>query len=123
MRKRSIAILLTTSLFATASATYAAPVARPPLFAICAVCHKTDKGAPNGIGPNLFGIGGTTSGAVPGYAFSPAMAKGGIVWNRTNLLKFIMEPQKTVPGTKMPYAGQKDQKTAEAIADYVLSLK
>jgi cytochrome c len=123
MRKRSTAVMLTASLLAAASAAGAAPLTRPPAFGICGVCHKTDKGAPNGVGPNLFGISGTKSGTVPGFAFSPAMAKGGIVWNRANLVKFIMEPQKTVPGTRMPYAGLKDQKAAEAIADYLLSLK
>jgi cytochrome c len=123
MRKRSIAIIAMASLFAAASAVDAAPLPRPAAFAICGICHKTDKGAPNGVGPNLFAIGGSKSGAVPGFAFSPAMARGDIVWNRANLVKFVMEPQKTVPGTRMPYGGQKDQKAAEGIADYLLSLK
>jgi cytochrome c len=123
MHKRSIAILLTTSLLAMAGNAGAAPLPRPAAFGMCGVCHKTDKGAPNGVGPNLFGIGGSKSGAVPGFAFSPAMAKGDIVWNRANLVKFVMEPQKTVPGTRMPYGGLKDQKAAEGIADYLLSLK
>lgn len=123
MRKRSIAIMLTGSLLAAASATDAAPLPRPPAFGICGVCHKTDKGAPNGVGPNLFAIGGAKSGAVPGFAFSPAMAKGAIVWNRANLVRFIMEPQKTVPGTRMPFGGLKNQQQAEAIANYLLSLK
>jgi len=101
----------------------AAPLPKPAAFGICGACHKVDKGAPNGIGPNLFGVGGTKSGAVPGFTFSPAMAKGAIVWNRANLVKFIMEPQKTVPGTRMPFGGLKNQQSAEAIADYLLSLK
>ena len=125
MHKRSIAATLSACLLAMAmpSIAAAAPLPAPPAFAICGVCHKVDKGAPNGIGPNLFGIGGTKAGAVPGFAFSPAMAKGAIVWNRSNLVKFVMEPQKTVPGTRMPFAGLKDQGKAEAIADYILSLK
>jgi cytochrome c len=125
MRKRTIAATLSTYLVAMAmpSIATAAPLPKPPAFGICGVCHKVDKGAPNGVGPNLFGIGGTKSGAVPGFTFSPAMAKGGIVWNRANLVKFVMEPQKTVPGTRMPFAGLKNQQQAEAIADYILSLK
>jgi cytochrome c len=83
----------------------------------------TAGAAPNGVGPNLFAIGGTKAGAVPGFAFSPSMTKSGLTWNRTNLVSFIMEPQKTVPGTRMPFAGLKDRKVAEAVADYLLSLK
>jgi cytochrome c len=101
----------------------AAPLPKPAAFGICGACHKVDKGAPNTIGPNLFGIGGEKAGEVPGFAFSPAMKKSGLVWNKANLTKFIMGPQATVPGTKMPFAGLKNQPSAEAIADYILSLK
>ena len=117
--------LLTLSIlvpFAT-SAAWAAPLPKPAAFGICGACHKVDKGAPNTIGPNLYGIGGMKSGEVPGFAFSPAMKKGAIVWNKANLVKFIMEPQKTVPGTRMPFAGLKNEESANAIADYILSLK
>ncbi|TZG28155.1 c-type cytochrome [Sphingomonas montanisoli] len=101
----------------------AAPLPKPAIFGVCAACHKTDKGAPNGIGPNLFGIGGATAGAVPGFAFSPAMKKSGIKWTRPNLIKFIQSPQATVPGTRMPFMGLKNQQSAEQVADYILSLK
>jgi cytochrome c len=102
---------------------FAAPVAKPAGFAICGVCHKVEKGAPNGIGPNLFGVGGTKAGEVPGFNFSPAMKQSGIVWTKPKLVAFITAPQKVVPGTKMMFAGMKDPKVANAIATYVLSLK
>lgn len=101
----------------------AAPLPKPALFGVCAACHKVDKGAPNTLGPNLWGIGGTKAGDVPGFAFSPAMKNSKIKWTRANLIAFIQEPQKTVPGTRMPFAGLKNPKAAEAIADYILSLK
>lgn len=123
MRNLSIVPLMAAGFLLTAGTAMAAPVAKPAAFGICSVCHKVDKGAPNGIGPNLFGIGGTKAGDVPGFSFSPAMTKSGLTWNRANLVSFIKEPQKTVPGTKMPFAGLKDQKSAEAVADYLLSLK
>ncbi|MDB5686199.1 MAG: cytochrome [Rhizorhabdus sp.] len=121
MHRRSVALLLSGCLLAAPA--IAAPLPKPAAFGVCGVCHKVDKGAPNSIGPNLFGIGGSKSGEVPGFTFSPAMQKGAIVWNRANLVKFIMEPQKTVPGTRMPFGGLKNQQSAEAIADYLLSLK
>jgi cytochrome c len=101
----------------------AAPVAKPAAFAICGVCHKVDKGAPNGIGPNLYGVGGTKAGALAGYAFSPAMKNSGITWTKPKLIEFISAPQKVVPGTKMTFAGLKDPKAADAVATYVMSLK
>ena len=107
---------------AAASAT-AAPLPRPGSFAICGVCHKTDAGAPAGVGPNLFGVGTRISGTGAGFAYSPAMKAAKIKWSKPELMKFIAEPQKRVPGTKMIYAGQKDPAQQAAIADYLMSLK
>ena len=41
----------------------------------CGVCHTAEKGAPNKIGPNLFGVVGRKSATAPGYMYSPAMMK------------------------------------------------
>src|SRR5271169_1205693 len=44
----------------------------------CAACHTFDKGGPNRVGPNLFGIVGDKKGEGRGFNFSAAMkAKGG----------------------------------------------
>jgi cytochrome c len=123
MRFGSFGFLALGSLVFAGSAATAAPLPKPAIFGVCAACHKTDKGAPNGIGPNLFGVGGTKAGDVAGFAFSPAMKKSGLTWNKANLVKFIQAPQATVPGTRMPFAGLKNPAQAEAIADYLLSLK
>jgi len=121
MIRRLVAFSALSSL--AAASAWAAPLPRPAAFGICGACHKVDKGAPNTIGPNLFGVGGTKAGEVAGFTFSPAMKKSGIVWNKANLVRFIQEPQKTVPGTKMPFGGLKNPESAAAIADYILSLK
>jgi len=109
-------------ILATASAS-AAPLPRPAPFAICGVCHKTDAGQPAGVGPNLWGVGTRVSGTAPGYAYSPAMKAAKIKWSKAEIVNFITDPQKKVPGTKMIYAGQKDPTQAAAIADYLMSLK
>lgn len=100
-----------------------ASLSRPVAFAACAVCHKTEKGAPNGIGPNLFGIGGKKAGAVPGFNFSPAMKQSNVVWDKQRLTAFITAPSTLVPGTRMPYAGMKNPAAVASIADYILALK
>ena len=101
----------------------AAPLPKPPAFAVCGVCHKAAAGEKPTIGPNLWGVSGRKAGTQPGFSYSPAMKGSNITWTRDKLLTFIQAPQKTVPGTKMVYAGQKDPKQAAAIADYLVSLK
>lgn len=101
----------------------AAPLPKPPVFGVCGTCHKVEKGAPNGIGPNLFGIANTKAGEVEKFAFSPAMKNSKIKWTRANLIAFIQEPQKTVPGNRMPFGGLKNPDSAALVADYILSLK
>lgn len=96
---------------------------RPASFAQCAICHSDKAGQKSGFGPNLFGVAGTKSGELGGYAFSPAMKNAGIVWDRDTLNKFIEAPQSVVPGTTMAFGGVKDEAKRKAIVDYVLLLK
>ncbi|WP_285710941.1 c-type cytochrome [Erythrobacter oryzae] len=107
----------------TAAAAAAPPPAPPAAFGPCATCHSVKKGERSGFGPNLFGVAGTRSGAIGGYAFSPAMKKADVVWNRDNLDRFIAAPQSVVPGTKMAYPGLKDPAKRKAIVDYLMALK
>ncbi|MDB5662549.1 MAG: class cytochrome c [Sphingomonas bacterium] len=108
---------------AIAAPAFAAPVPKPPTFAVCGVCHKTGATDKSGIGPNLFGVSGRKAGTLAGFTYSPAMKASKVTWTRDKLVAFISDPRKVVPGTKMIYAGQKDPKVAGALADYVLSLK
>lgn len=100
----------------------ASPTA-PAGFAICGVCHKVAAGDKPTIGPNLWGVGGRKAGTSPNFAYSPAMKSADITWTRDQIIAFISNPQKKVPGTKMAYAGQKDPQQAAAIADYLVALK
>jgi cytochrome c len=105
---------------ATASA---APLPQPAAFKPCSVCHKVGPTDRSTLGPVLWGVGGRQAGSVAGFAYSPAMKASKISWTRANLTKFIANPAKTVPGTRMAYAGQKDAKAEAAVVDYLLSLK
>ncbi|SNS47487.1 cytochrome c [Sphingomonas laterariae] len=116
-------MLLAGALLALANQAHAAPLPKPASFATCSVCHKVQPGVPSAMGPNLWGVAGRKAGTLPGYAFTPAMKKYGQPWTKANLVAFLTAPAKVVPGNKMAYAGQRDPKAAEALADYLLSLK
>ena len=83
----------------------------------CAACHTFEKGGPNRVGPNLFGIVGDHKGEGRGFNFSaPMKAKGG-TWGYDDLNQFISNPKAFVPGTAMGFAGiPKDSERADVIA-------
>ena len=83
----------------------------------CAACHTFEKGGPNRVGPNLFGIVGDHKGEGRGFNFSaPMKAKGG-TWGYDDLSQFIANPKAFVPGTAMGFAGiPKDSERADVIA-------
>lgn len=104
----------------------AAPKAKPaapPAFARCVACHATTPGAAHGVGPNLFGVSGKKAGTRPGYAYSPALQKSGRVWTRAEMIAYIADPAKTVPGTKMINPSVASAADRMAIAQYLEKLK
>jgi cytochrome c len=74
-------------------------------FNLCRPCHQIGDGAKNGVGPELNGLDGRHSGSAPGYPYSDANLKSGIVWNETAFKQYIKDPKAMVPGTKMFFAG------------------
>ena len=71
----------------------------------CLACHALEH---NRVGPRHCGLFGRRAGSLPGYAYSTAMKKYGVVWNEETLDRFVENPLVTVPGTRMGYAGVKD---------------
>jgi cytochrome c len=71
----------------------------------CASCHTFDKGGPNRVGPNLYGIVNRVKAAVAGFNYSAAMKGKGGEWTYENLDQFLAAPKAYVPGTSMSYAG------------------
>jgi cytochrome c len=76
-------------------------------FEECATCHTLERGV-NNVGPSLFGLFGRKAGEIADFRYSPALKKSGIAWNPQTLDSFIADPQKEVPGNRMPFAGMPD---------------
>jgi cytochrome c2 len=109
-------LMLTALAAAPASADSAAQ--GKAVFAICAACHSLDPGV-NKIGPSLHGVIGRKAGSEPGFHYSTAMKNAGFVWTPDKLAAYLDDPQKTVPGDAMPYAGTHNMDTAKSIVDYL----
>jgi cytochrome c len=78
-------------------------------FRKCAPCHAVGEGATNKIGPVLNGLEGRKSGTVEGYSYSEANKKADITWNEASFKDYIKAPMTKVPGTKMAFAGIKNE--------------
>lgn len=100
----------------------AAPNGQAAFEANCAMCHSPKKSGGASIGPHLFGVVGRKAGSLKGFAYSSAMKKANFVWTKEKLEQYISDPQKVVPGNRMPYAGDHNPAQVKAIVNYLATL-
>ena len=75
----------------------------------CKACHTLDKDGARTVGPNLHGLIGRKAGSTEGFSSSDAMKASGIVWDDKTLVEYLKNPKGRVPGTKMVFAGLKQE--------------
>jgi cytochrome c len=89
---------------------------------VCIACHTLQKGEPNKIGPNLWGVVGRRRASEPGYDYSAAMKAKGGSWTFDELNKFLAGPRNYIPGTKMNFAGLSSESQRADIIAYLRTL-
>jgi len=96
------------------------PVLGQRQFGQCMACHNLAKGGPNSTGPNLYGVlGKPAATGKPGYVFSDALKKAGIVWTDDKLDAWLKSPATLVPGTKMAFVGIPKQVNRDNLIAYL----
>jgi cytochrome c len=90
---------------------------------VCGSCHTFNKGDPNHVGPNLFGVVGRQRATMAGFAYSDAMKAKGGAWSEDTINEFIWSPKNFVPGTKMGFAGLKKPEDRAAVIKWLKTLK
>ena len=88
-------------------------------FKKCMICHKIGPGATNLVGPELNGLNGRHSGSVAGFSYSDANKNSGIVWDEQTFAEYIKDPRAKVPGTKMIFAGIKNEQEIKDLWAYL----
>jgi len=71
----------------------------------CQACHTFNKGEPNRVGPNLYGVVGRDRASLPGFNYSAAMKAKSGKWTPEELNAFLTNPRGFIPGTSMTFAG------------------
>lgn len=86
----------------------------------CQACHSLEPGK-NGLGPTLAGIVGQKVAHVATFKYSPAMKASDLTWDAETLDRYLTDPQKVIPGNRMPFPGLKTENERRAVIAYLVA--
>ena len=85
----------------------------------CRACHQVGETAKNGVGPPLNGLFGRKSGSYDGYSYTEANKTSGITWDDAVFSEYIKDPKAKIPGTKMAFAGIKNEQEIKDLTAFL----
>jgi cytochrome c len=117
MRQAVLAVIALVASTAAASAQDVA--AGEQSFKKCLPCHSVGEGAKNKVGPELNGLDGRKAGNAEGFNYTEANKNSGITWNESVFKEYIKDPRAKIPGTKMVFAGIKNEQEVNDLWAYL----
>jgi cytochrome c len=91
------------------------------VFNQCRACHQVGETARNGVGPQLNGLFGRKAGSVANYNYSDAYKALDKVWSPENFTIYIQNPREVTPGTKMVFAGLRNEQQIKDLIAFLSS--
>lgn len=88
----------------------------------CKACHDLTKAQAKKIGPPLWNVVQSDKAHTEGFAYSSAMKSAEGNWTYEDLNRFLADPRGFVPGTKMVFAGVKDDQARAGLIAYLRTL-
>ena len=114
------AALMLGAFFGTPAHAEGNPTAGEQIFKRCTACHTTEEGGRNRVGPNLWGVIGSTSGTrETGYNYSRSLREAEVTWADDTLDQFLENPRGFVKGTRMGFPGLKQPQEREDVIAYL----
>jgi cytochrome c len=85
----------------------------------CRACHQVGETAKNGVGPPLNGLFGRKSGSYENFNYTDANKNSGITWDDAVFAEYIKDPKAKIPGTKMAFAGIKNEQEIKDLTAFL----